>query len=61
MCTYACQKGIDGVLMQYGHVIGYESKNLKEHEHNYATHNLDLEAIIHLLKMWRHYLMGKKN
>ena len=45
--------------MQDGHVIGYESTNLKEHEQNYATHDLELAAIIHALKMWRHYLMGK--
>jgi hypothetical protein len=32
---------------------------LKEHERHYATHDLDLEAIVHALKMWRHYLMGK--
>ena len=35
-------------------------RKLKEHEHNYATYDLDLAAIIHALKMWRHYLMGKK-
>ena len=46
--------------MQDGHVISYESRNLKEHEQNYATHDLDLAAIIHALKMWRHYLMVKK-
>ena len=46
--------------MQYGHVISYESRKLKEHEKNYATHVLELAAIIHALKMWRHYLMGKK-
>ena len=41
-------------------MINYESTKLKEHEHNYATHDLDLAAIIHALKMWRHYLMVKK-
>jgi hypothetical protein len=34
--------------------------NLKEHEINYDTHDLVLEAIVHSLKMWRHYLMGRK-
>ena len=60
VCTNACKQGISGVLMHDGHVISYESRNLKEHENNYATHDLDLTTIIHALKMWRHYLMGKK-
>jgi hypothetical protein len=33
---------------------------LKEHERHYATHDLELEAIVHALKMWKHYLMGKR-
>jgi hypothetical protein len=37
----------------------YESKNLKEHERNSATHDLEFAAIFHALKMWRHYLTGK--
>jgi hypothetical protein len=56
----ACKEGLDGVLMQNGHVICYESIKLKEHEINYATHDLELESIVHALRMWRHYLMGKK-
>jgi hypothetical protein len=35
-------------------------KKLKEHERNYATHDLELVAIVHALNMWRHYLMGKR-
>ena len=46
--------------MHGGHVINYESRKLKEHENNYATHDLELATIIHALKMWRHYVMGKK-
>jgi hypothetical protein len=42
------------------HVIGYESKNIKEHERNYATHDLELDAIFDTLKMWRNYLIGKR-
>ena len=38
----------------------YESRKLKEHENNYATHDLELAAIVHALNMWRHYLMGKR-
>ena len=46
--------------MHDGHVISYESRKLKERDQNYATHDSELVAIIHALKMWRHYLMGKK-
>ena len=59
VCTDPCKQGFGGVLMQDGHVINYESRNMKDHEQNYATHDLELETIIHALKMWRHYLMGK--
>ena len=46
--------------MQDNHVICYESRKLKDHEKNYVTHDLELAAIVHALKMWRHYLMGRK-
>ena len=51
VCTDACKQGVDGVLIRDGHVISYESRNLKEHEKNYATHDLELVAIIYALKM----------
>jgi hypothetical protein len=60
VCTIACKEGIGGVLTQNGHVIGYESRNIKEHERKYATHDLELASIIHALNMWRNYLMGKR-
>jgi hypothetical protein len=60
VCTDACKEGLGGVLTQNGHVIGYESRKIKEHERNYATHDLELDAIVHALRMWRLYLMGKK-
>jgi hypothetical protein len=41
-------------------VICYESQKLKEHEQNYVTHDLELATVIHALKMWRHYVMGRK-
>jgi hypothetical protein len=41
-------------------VICFESRKLKEHERIYATHDLELAAIVHALKKWRHYLMGKR-
>jgi hypothetical protein len=54
------RKGLVVPLRKNRHVIFYESKKLKEHEINYATHDLDLETIVHALKMWRHYLMDIK-
>jgi hypothetical protein len=59
VCTDACKEGLGGVLMQEGHVICYESKKLNEHEVNYVTHDMELDAIVHSLKMWRHYLLGR--
>jgi len=46
--------------MQEGKVIAYESRKLKEHEQTYFAYDLELTTIIHTLKMWCHYLMGKK-
>ena len=60
VCTDACGQGLGGVLMQDNHVICYESRKLKDHAKNYATHVLELAAIVHALKMWRHYLMGRR-
>jgi hypothetical protein len=58
-CIDACKEGRVGVLTQNGHVIGYESKNIKECERNYSRPELEVVAIVHALKMWRHYRMGK--
>jgi hypothetical protein len=60
VCTDACKEGLREVLMQEGCVICYESIKLSEHEINYVTHDLELDAIVHALKMWRHYLMGRR-
>jgi hypothetical protein len=60
VCVDASKEGLGGVVTQEGHVICYESQKLKEHERNYVTHDLELAAVIHALKMWRHYIMGKK-
>jgi hypothetical protein len=60
VCTVAYKEGLRGVLMQDGHVIFYESKKLNEHEINYVTHDLELASIVHALKMWRHYLLGRR-
>eukprot|EP00253_Pinus_taeda_P015625 PITA_15625 len=60
VCTDASKEGLGGVLMQEGRVIAYESRKLKEHEQRYSAYDLELAAVIHALKMWRHYLMGRK-
>jgi hypothetical protein len=46
------------VLMQEGWVIAYASCQLRKHEVNYPTHDLELAAVVHALKIWRHYLFG---
>jgi hypothetical protein len=43
-----------------GHVIAYASRQLWKHELNYPTHDLELAAVVHALKIWRHYIMGTK-
>jgi hypothetical protein len=60
VCTNVCKEGLGGVLGHNGYVICYESRKFKEHERIYDTHDLELESIVHALKMWRHYLMGKR-
>jgi hypothetical protein len=60
VCTDACKEGLGGVLSQEGFVVCYESRKMKEHEKNYATHHLELVAVVHALRKWIHYLMGKK-
>ena len=44
--------------MQDRRVIAYASRALRRHEENYATHDLELAAVVHALKIWRHYLLG---
>jgi hypothetical protein len=58
--TDACKEGLGGVLSENRFVICYESRKLKEYEKNYAIHDLELAAIVHDLKKWRHYLMGRR-
>jgi hypothetical protein len=48
------------VLMQEGRVVAYSSRQLKIHEKNYPTHDLELAAVVHALMTWRHYLYGQK-
>eukprot|EP00253_Pinus_taeda_P018597 PITA_18597 len=60
VCTNASMKGLDGVLMKEGQVVCYESRKLNEHKKKYVTCDLELATIIHALKMWRHYLLGRR-
>jgi hypothetical protein len=52
------KNGLGCVLMQDGRVIAYASRQLRKHEVNYPTHDLELTAVVHALKIWRHYLLG---
>src|ERR1044072_5576643 len=52
--------GLGGVLMQNGQVVAYASRQLKVHERNYPTHDLELAAVVFVLKIWRHYLFGAR-
>ena len=54
----ASYQGLGCVLMQHKRVVAYASRQLKKHELNYPTHDLELAAIIFALKTWRHYLYG---
>ena len=55
----ASLQGLGCVLMQGGQVIAYGSRQLKIHEKNYPTHDLELAAVFFALKIWRHYLYGE--
>ncbi|GJX70142.1 putative reverse transcriptase domain-containing protein [Tanacetum coccineum] len=57
----AFELGLDYVLMQRGKVIAYASRQLKIHEKNYTTHDLELGAVVFALKIWRHYLYRTKS
>ena len=53
-------KGLGCVLMQEEKVVAYASNQLRSHEENYPTHDLELAAVVFALKIWRHYLYGVK-
>jgi len=55
----ASREGLGCVLMQNGKVVAYGSRQLKNHERNYPTHDLELAAVVFALKLWRHYLFGE--
>ena len=56
----ASGEGLGSVLMQQGKVVAFGSRQLKVHERNYPTHDLELAAVVFALKLWRHYLYGEK-
>ncbi|GJS54380.1 putative reverse transcriptase domain-containing protein [Tanacetum coccineum] len=56
----ASHKGLGVVLMQRDKVIAYASHQLKIHEKNYTTHDLEIGLVVFALKIWRHYLYGTK-
>ncbi|GKA89780.1 putative reverse transcriptase domain-containing protein, partial [Tanacetum coccineum] len=56
----ASHKGLGDVLMQREKVIAYASRQLKVHEKNYTTHDLELGVVVFALKIWRHYLYGTR-
>jgi hypothetical protein len=53
-------QGLGCVLMQDGHVVAYASRQLRKHKEKYPTHDLELAAVVHALKIWRHYIIGKR-
>jgi hypothetical protein len=57
---HASRQGLGCVLMQEGQVVCYASCQLRKHEENYHTHDLELAAVVHALKIWRHYLIGHR-
>ena len=56
----ASRQGLGCVLMQEGRFIAYASRQLRKHELNYPTHDLELAAVVHALKIWRHYILGNR-
>jgi hypothetical protein len=56
----ASDQGLGCVLTQDGHVVAYASRKLRKHEEKYPTHDLELAAMVHALKIWRHYIIGKR-
>ena len=56
--TDAFRQDLRAFLMQHGSVVAYASRQLKKHEVNYPTHDLELAAVVFALKLWWHYLYG---
>ena len=56
----ASKDGLGCILMQSGKVVAYGSRQLTNHERNYLMHDMELAAIVFILKIWYHYLYGEK-
>nr|KYP37879.1 Retrovirus-related Pol polyprotein from transposon 17.6 [Cajanus cajan] len=56
----ASHQGLGCVLMQNRKMMAYSSRQLKNHERNYPTHDLELATVVFALKIWRHYLYGAR-
>ncbi|KAL0401394.1 UNVERIFIED_CONTAM: Transposon Tf2-11 polyprotein [Sesamum latifolium] len=56
--TDASDFALGGVLMQDGHPVAFESRKLKDVEWRYSVHEKELLAVVHCLRLWRHYLLG---
>jgi hypothetical protein len=56
----ASRRGLGCVLKQDVQVVSYASCRLRKHEENYPAHDLELAAVVHALKIWRHYLIGHR-
>jgi hypothetical protein len=56
----ASRQELGCVLMQEGQVVCYASRQPRKHEENYPTHDIELAAVVHALKIWRHYLIGHR-
>ena len=59
VCTGASKEDVGVFLSQEGKVVAYESRSLKENEQRYSAYDLELTAKVHVLWVWRHYLLGK--
>jgi hypothetical protein len=56
----ASRRGLGYVLMQDGQIVSYASHQLRKHEENYPTHDLELAVVVHAPKIWRHYFIGHR-
>jgi hypothetical protein len=56
----ASGQGLGCVLMQDDHVVVYASRQLRKHEEKYLTHDMELAAVVHALKIWSHYIIGRR-
>jgi ribonuclease HI len=56
----ASRQGLGRVLMPDEKVVSYASRQLRKHEENYTTHDLELAAVVHALMIWRHYHIGHR-